>query len=138
MVGFDATDASQDALAYAVGWAHRVHGQLDVLYVPEGCWHWVIEACAAACPVGAIPDCINELSGLVASTVADLLTPTDLPWSFQTASGGIAHALERHADQVGADAIIIGRPRRRHPHGMRVSIAHRLLSCTDRIVIVVP
>jgi hypothetical protein len=39
---------------------------------------------------------------------------------------------------MGADAIVIGRPRRRHPYRLRTSIAHRLLSCADRIVIVVP
>jgi len=134
VVGFDATEASHDALAYATGWARRVSGHLDVLYVPEDCWHWIIEACAAACPIGALPDCVTGLSGVV----ADLLADAGLPWSYHTASGGIAHALEQHADRVGADAIIIGRPRRRHPHVMRASIAHRLLSCTDRIVIVVP
>jgi len=134
VVGFDATEASQDALAYAVGWARRVRGRLDVLYVPEDGWRWIIDACAATAPVGAIPECINDLSGVV----ADLLSGTDLPWSYHTASGGIARALEQHAVRVDADAIIIGRPRRRHPHGMRSSIAHRLLSCTDRIVIVVP
>lgn len=134
VVGFDATEASHDALAYAIGWARRVSGHLDVLYVPDVIWNWIIEAGAAACPVAAIPDCATDLSGVV----ADLLTDAGLPWSYHTASGGIAHALEQHAVRVGADMIIIGQPRRRHPHMMRASIAHRLLSCTDRIVTVVP
>lgn len=134
VVGFDATAGSQNALAYAIGWARRVGARLDVLYVPDDCWRWVVDACAAACPLGALSDCVTDLSGLV----ADLLTGSGLSWSYHTASGGIAHALERHADQVGADAIIIGRPRRRHPHATRASIAHRLLSRTDRIIIVVP
>jgi nucleotide-binding universal stress UspA family protein len=134
VVGFDATEASHDALAYAVGWARRVSAHLDVLYVPEDCWRWIIEAGAAACAVGPIPDCTTDLSGVV----ADLLTDAGLPWSYHTASGGVAHALEQHAARIGADAIIIGRPRRHHPHMMRASIAHRLLRCTGRIVIVVP
>jgi len=116
-----------------VGWARRTRGHLDVLYVPEDRWRWITDAYAAATPVGAMPECITDLSGVV----ADLLAGTDLPWSYHTASGGIAHGLEQYADRVGADAIIIGRPRR-HPRGMRSSIAHRLLRCTDRIVIVVP
>lgn len=138
VVGFDGSMASHVALVYAVGWARRVHGQLDVLYVPDDCWRWIIEASAAACPIGLVPDCINDLSGLVASTVADQLGGTDLTWSYHSASGGVAHALEQHAATMDADAIIIGRPRRRHPYPMRASIARRLLSCTDRIVIVVP
>jgi nucleotide-binding universal stress UspA family protein len=134
VVGFDATDASHDALAYAVGWASRIHGRLDVIYVPEDSWPWLIGACTAAGAFGALPDGVDDLSGLV----ADLLTGTGLPWSFHTATGGVAQALEQHAEQVGADAIIVGRTRRRHPHVTRSSIAHRLLSCSDRIVIVVP
>ncbi|MEO9260251.1 MAG: hypothetical protein ABI381_08100 [Jatrophihabitantaceae bacterium] len=70
--------------------------------------------------------------------MADLLVGTDLIWSYHTASGGIAQALEAHADTVGADTIFIGRPRRRPPYPMRASIARRLLSCTDRIVISSP
>lgn len=138
VVGFDGTTASHDALAYAVGWARRVNGQLSVLYVPDDCWRWIIEAGAVACPVGAFPDYVDDLSEPVAGTVADHLGGTNLTWSYHTARGGVARALNQHAAAIRADAIIIGRSHRRLPHPMRTSIAHRLLSHTDRIVIVVP
>lgn len=118
--------------------ARRVHGHLDVLYVPEDCWHRIIGGRAAACPTGAVPDCIDELSHRMATTLADQLAGTDLTLSYHTIGSGIASALARRADSVGADTIIIGRSRRRRSHPLRASITHRMFGCTDRIVIVVP
>ena len=138
VVGFDGTAASLDALAYAIGWACRLHGHVDVLHVPENRWQGVIDACAAASPVASSLECGIDLCALVGGAVTDLLVGTDLAWSYHTASGEVAHALEEHAASVGADAIIVGRPRRRHRYPRRASTGHRLLSCTDRIVIVVP
>jgi hypothetical protein len=74
----------------------------------------------------------------VASTVADRLGGTNLIWSYDTASGRSPTRWSNATPPMGADAIVIGRPRRRHPYRLRTSIAHRLLSCADRIVIVVP
>ncbi len=138
VVGFDDTAASQDALAYAVGWAGRVGGRLDVLYVPGDYSPWIVGAYATAGPLGIVPDYITEPSRLVAESVAGLLAGTGLTWSFHTAGGDVARALEQHAETVGADAIIIGQSRRHHPRLLRASIACRLLSITDRIIIVIP
>lgn len=139
VVGFDDTDTSRNALAYAIGWARRQHGHLDVLFVPETpVPQWILEASMVVDPLGKIPESVDELSGRVASTALESLGGTDLSWTYQIAGGRTAHALERHADQVGADVIIIGRSRGRLYHPLRASIAHRLVSRTDRIVIVIP
>lgn len=133
MVGFDSTTASVDALAYGIGWARRVGGRLDVLYVPGDGWQWAIDACAVLSPVGMATECLSDPS----ETVANLLHDAGLPWSYATGEGAVATALEHHADRTGADAIIIGRSRR-HARTLRTSTAHQLLRCSDRIVIVVP
>lgn len=139
VVGVDGTAPSLAALAYAVGWAHRMRGPLDVLYVSDGGWQGVIDSCAAVCPLGAPPECAIAVSEAVGSTVGDLLAGTDLTWSYHTASGDVAHMLETHADSTGADAIIVGRSHRCHRYSRRsTSTAHRLLACARRIVIVVP
>ena len=137
VLGFDGTAASLDALAYAIGWAHRLHAHLDVLYVSGGRWQRVSDACAALCSV-ALPASLVDVSGLVGSAVADLLAGTELTWSYHTAGGDVARALEARADSIGADAIIVGRSHRCRRHLRPTSTADRLLSCTRRIVIVVP
>jgi nucleotide-binding universal stress UspA family protein len=133
VVGFDGSLASYDALAFATGWACRVGAQLDVVHVTDLSWQWVADACGAMSLVAAVPDSTLDLSAEVAAA----MTGFGLPWVYRAASGGVAHELECHAKKLSADAIIIGRSRRR-VHVLRSSISHRLLSCADRIVIVVP
>ena len=138
VVGVDGTAASLDALSYAVGWARRLRGQLDVLYVQDSSWSRVIDACAAVYPIGPDPGCETQISGFVGSAVGDLLAGTELAWRFHIASGAVAHALEAHADSIGADLIIVGSSHRRRGYRRSASTAHRLLSCAHRIVVVVP
>ena len=135
VVGFDATTASHDALAYAIGWARRVHGALDVLYVADNPWQWTVDAGTAAYPVAAG---LPGIADLMAGTVTGVLAGTGLDWRYRTAAGGVAQALEQYADSVDADVIVIGRPRRRRAHPARGSVGHRLLSHSERIVIIVP
>ncbi len=134
VVGFDATAASQNALAYAIGWGHRVGGRLDVVHVVHDDWQWALDACAVSCVAALVPGRDNDLSSLAAG----LLAGTDLTWTYHTARGDIAGALEQRAEHLGADIIVIGRssPQRLRP--LWSNVAHRLLSRTNRIVVVVP
>lgn len=132
VVGFDDTAASQNALAYAVGWGRRVGGRLDVLHVVGGDWRWALDSCTAM--YATVPIWDSDLSGVV----SDMLTDAGPAWSYHTARGGVAQALEQHAERVDADVIIVGRPRRYRPRPMWTAVAHRLLSCSNRIIIVVP
>jgi nucleotide-binding universal stress UspA family protein len=138
VVGFDDSPASHDALAYAIGWARRVGGSLDVVHVSELSWRWVALACGGMGPVGELP--VEKLDGRLgdlSGAVADALTATGLAWTFHAGFGGVVTALDTHAQRVGADVIIVGKPRHRAT-ALRTSIAHRLVSCSNRIVIIVP
>ena len=132
VVGFDDTASSLDALAYAIGWAGRVRGHLDVLYVSGGCGQRVSHACAA------VPEGNVAMSEMVGCTVGDLLAGSEFTWSYHAAGGDVAHALEARADSIGADAIIVGRSHRHRRYSRSTSTVQRLLNCTQRIVIVIP
>lgn len=138
VLGFNGTAGSLNALAYAIGWAGRVRGHLDVLYVSGGCGERVIDACAATRPTGAVLEANVAMSEMVRCTVGDLLAAAGITWSYHAASGDVAHALERHADSIGADAVIVGRSHRHRRYSRSPSTVQRLLSCTRRIVIVIP
>ena len=133
VVGFDGSPASHDAIAYAAGWAHRVGGQLDIIYVADLVWQSAIDACVAMSFVGAVLDSMPDLTAGVAADMSG----SGLPWSYAATRGDVARELERSAATTNADAIIIGHSRRRRA-GLRTSVAHRLLDHTKRIVIVVP
>jgi nucleotide-binding universal stress UspA family protein len=132
VVGFDGSPASHDAVAYAAGWAHRVGGRLDIVYVADLVWQSAIEACVAMSFVGVVLDSVPELlDGLAAD-----MSGSGLQWSYAATRGDIARELERSAETANADAIIIGSSRRHRT--VRPSVAHRLLHHAKRIVIIVP
>jgi nucleotide-binding universal stress UspA family protein len=60
-----------------------------------------------------------------------------LPWVYLATSGDVAYELERLADKLSADAIIVGRSRRRI-RTLRASVSKRLIASARRIVVVVP
>lgn len=134
VVGFDDTTASRNALAYAIGWGLRVGGQLDVLHVLQDDWRWAVDTCVATYATITAPSWDDDLCDVV----SDMLTGAGPAWSYHTVRGGVAQALEQHAERVGADVIIVGRPRGYRLRPMWTAVGHRLMSCSNRIIVVVP
>lgn len=128
VVGFDGSDAAHDAVAFAAGWARRTGAALDIVYVADSPWQWVADAGYA----GACAEFWDEPS-MLSAEVADAMLGSALVWSYLVATGDVATELERCAARLDADAIIIGRSRRR-----MFSIPRRLVRRSHRIVIVVP
>lgn len=135
VVGFDGSAASYDAVAFAAGWAKRTGGALDIVYVADPYWQWIGDACGGmASPFYDLRD----MAPLLSEDSAAAMVESGVRWVYRTicltTAGGIARELERHATTLSADAIFIGRPRRR----LLSSTPRRLLRCAKRIVIIVP
>lgn len=128
VVGFDGSDASHDAVAFASGWARRMGVTLDIVYVADSPWQWVSDAGYA----GACAEAWDAPAAL-SSEIAHAMLGSALSWSYLVTTGDVATELERCAEDLDADAIIIGRSHRR-----MCSIPRRLVRRSSRIVIVVP
>ena len=135
VVGFDATPASRAALTYAAAWAHRegAHSiHLAVVYVEPMDGMGLVNAIAAALHLpGAAP---RDMRAEAAHAVAAVDVPAG--WTYLTPMGSIAEQLTAVADQVVAEAIIVGRSRR-SPRALRTSVARQLAASPHRTTIVV-
>lgn len=134
VVGFDGSPASHDALAFAVGWTRRLHAQLDVVYVPDSTWQALADVGAAMCAIPVVlgTQVLVDFSG----PVAEALAGQAIEWTYQARNGPVAATISQRADELGADAIIVGHSRR-FRQMLGSPIAHQLLRRTNRIVIVV-
>lgn len=136
VVGFDASPASYNALAFAIGWSRRVGTQLDVLHVPEISSHDIfVSASLAYLPASALPD--RQPARDLQSVVANELSGRVGSWSYAVCWGDPTTALESHAVELHADAIIIGKPRGRVFSCGAIRV-RRLMRGTNRVVVIVP
>ena len=136
VVGFDASPASYNALSFAIGWSRRLGTQLDVLHVPEISRHdMFVNASLAYIPAGALPEPapVRDLQWVVARELSGRVGS----WSYAVCGGDATTALENHALELRADAIIIGKPRGRMFGGGAIRL-RRLMRVTNRVVILVP
>jgi nucleotide-binding universal stress UspA family protein len=103
VVGFDGSDPSRNALAYAAGLARRDNAALLVVFVESltGATLWFF----AGSPI--IPDSATDLT----EDLRDELRGAGVPWQFVSVRGETARELETLANAYRADAIIVGRSR---------------------------
>lgn len=128
-VGFDGSPASKNALAYATGLARREHADLLVIFVQP--YTATVTAAGAYAPDATVGE--EELR----CEIDRELCGCPVTWTCVLARGDEVGELERLAAEHQADAIVVGRSRRR----LRVlgpSVSGRLVRRARRPVIVVP
>jgi nucleotide-binding universal stress UspA family protein len=104
LVGIDGSDTSLRAGAYAAGMARRQHARLVVLYVRPFSAMAGIGAGAAISMNEAYDEVAGELREQVESQTARL----GIDAEFVERTGNPFHEIVRLADQVRADAVIVG------------------------------
>lgn len=134
VAGVDGSDSSLRAVAYAAGLARRQRALLAVVYVQP-----VLAAgIAAGAPVADTTDEIAK--GLVrdmreaAEQVKDIF---DIRWEFHTFRGDAYSGLVTAADQLKADAVVVGASEQ-SGHRFIGSVAVRLVKAGRWPVTVVP
>lgn len=103
VVGFDGTDPSRNALAYAAGLARRENATLLIAFVESlsGATLWFF----AGSPL--MPDLAPDF----AEDLRAELGHVGVPWRFVSVRGDTARELESLAAATQADAIVVGRSR---------------------------
>ncbi|MER6574182.1 universal stress protein [Nonomuraea sp. NPDC001023] len=129
VVGFDGSDPSRNALAYAAGLARRDAAALLVAFVEpiNSTTLWFF----AGSPV--IPDSAADLT----DDLRDELRGAGVPWQFVSVRGDTARELEALAGSYRADAIVVGRSRSSW-HALGGSVAVGLAKRARRTVLIVP
>ncbi|MFG2071821.1 Nucleotide-binding universal stress protein, UspA family [Nonomuraea maritima] len=125
VVGYDGSEPSRNALAYAAGLARRDDAALLVAFVEALITPtlWFL----AGSPI--IPDSAVDLR----DDLRTELVGWPVPWAFVNVRGDTARQLEALAEAYKADAIIVGRSR-----SSWHSVAARLAKRARRTVLVVP
>jgi nucleotide-binding universal stress UspA family protein len=134
VVGMDGSDSSYRAAAYAAGLARRQNALLAAVYVQP-----VMSAGAAVgAPVAETTDRIAE------DLVAEIRAETervkgifDFRWEFHTFRGDPYNGLVKAADQLKADAVVVGASEQAG-HRIIGSVAVRLVKAGRWPVTVVP
>lgn len=129
LVAVDGSDTSLRAAAYAVGLARRQGASVRVVYVST--------LPASAAWVGADADPGPEIAGELGSLVTDGLARTGVPGSFVHRRGDPYLEIVRAADEMRAEAIVVGASTRAS-HRVVGSLAGRLVKHAKWPVIVVP
>ncbi|HET6870514.1 MAG TPA: universal stress protein [Solirubrobacteraceae bacterium] len=124
LAGYDRSDASGHALAYAAGLAARVGARLVVLNVNE--------SLALDGTIG-VPPCVEDIAEEVQEVVTDCPTGCEVAVDI----GDPATVIRRIASELHADLIVVGQSRHRwmHPLG---STPARLAHHAEQPVLVVP
>ena len=133
VVGVDGSRTSLRAAAYAAGLARRQHSRLLAVYVGR------VPASAGAVPGGAavmsqtVEQVADELEQLMLSRIAE----TGIAAEFRSVRGDPLAELTRIAEQVHADAVVVGASEHLG-HRIVGSLAARLVRTGKWPVIVVP
>ena len=131
VVGFDGTDPSADALAFAVGLARREDSRLIIVFVGSPA------AFSSLSPDPGGWESIDAIAGELKERVTASLGGFPVSWRFEQRRGDVAHELEALAEEVKADAIVVGRSSSKVSR-LLGSKAAALLRGSRRPVIVVP
>jgi nucleotide-binding universal stress UspA family protein len=133
VVGFDGSESSERALAYASGMARRLGGGLVIVHVANRIPATVWAGCEPPVFID-VPDSRSEALGLELACADHL---SDVPWILVERGGDICHEIEDVAREFTADAIVVG-----GSTGLasRIfgSIACRLVKHAKRPVVVIP
>ncbi|MFJ3639531.1 universal stress protein [Streptomyces sp. NPDC090108] len=134
VVGVDGSDSSLRAAAYASGLARRQNALLAVVYVQP-----VMAAGAAlGAPVAEVTDEIAEdLIAQIRAAAERLKGIYAVRWEFHTFRGDPYNGLVRAADELKADAVVVGASEQAG-HRIIGSVAVRLVKSGRWPVTVVP
>jgi nucleotide-binding universal stress UspA family protein len=137
LVGIDDSVTSLRAGAYAVGLARRQGARLVVVYVEQPS---VVYGAAAGAGAGAMAEqqrAFTETAADLKRRVEEFSTERGVPVTFVTAAGDPYHELRRVADEVRADAVVVGASTKAG-HRWIGSMAVRLVKAGRWPVTVVP
>ncbi|MFF8316568.1 universal stress protein [Streptomyces bobili] len=134
VVGVDGSDTSMRAAAYAAGLARRQRALLAVVYVQP-----VMTAGAAlGAPVAEATDEIaQEIVAQIREATERSRGVFDMRWEFHTFHGDPYNGLVKAADQLKADAVVVGASEQAG-HRIVGSVAVRLVKAGRWPVTVVP
>ncbi|MGV9249880.1 universal stress protein [Streptomyces sp. NPDC003697] len=134
VVGVDGSESSMRAAAYAAGLARRQRALLAVVYVQP-----VMTAGAAlGAPVSGTTDEIaEELVQHIRESARRLKGIFEVRWEFHTFRGDPYNGLVRAADELKADAVVVGASEQAG-HRIIGSVAVRLVKAGRWPVTVVP
>ncbi|MFD8522563.1 universal stress protein [Streptomyces capillispiralis] len=134
VAGVDGSDSSLRAAAYAAGLARRQNALLAIVYVQP--------APAAGAVLGApVADATEEIAEDLVAQIREAMERIrgifDIRWEFHTVRGDPYHALVRAADDLTADAVVVGASEQAG-HRIVGSVAVRLVKAGRWPVTVVP
>ncbi len=137
LVGIDDSVTSLRAGAYAAGLARRQGARLVVVYVEQPS---AVYGAAAGAGAGAIAEqqrAFSEIAADLKRRVDEVAGQWGMPITFVTAAGDPYHELRRVADEVRADAVVVGASTKAG-HRWIGSLAVRLVKAGRWPVTVVP
>ncbi|MEU8649813.1 universal stress protein [Streptomyces sp. NPDC048737] len=134
LVGVDGSDPSLRAAAYAAGLARRQGALLAVVYVQP--------VMAASAALGApVAEATDEIAQDIVAQIREATERTrgifDVRWEFHTFHGDPYNGLVKAADQLKADAVVVGASEQAG-HRIVGSVAVRLVKAGRWPVTVVP
>ncbi|MFJ4653195.1 universal stress protein [Nocardia sp. NPDC088792] len=134
VVGVDGSESSWRAAAYAGGLARRQRATLAVVYVQP----WMPMVTAMGADVQALTsDIADELAQEIREAVERVEDVFTIRWKFLTRRGDPYTELAKAADELGADAVVVGASQQAG-HRLIGSVAVRLVRSGRWPVTVVP
>ncbi|WP_151475599.1 universal stress protein [Streptomyces albicerus] len=134
VVGVDGSDSSLRAAAYAAGLARRQGALLTLVYVQPV----MAAGTAVGAPVAETTDTIaQELAREIREATEQVKDIFDIRWEFHTFRGDPYNGLVSAADQLKADAVVVGASEQAG-HRIIGSVAIRLVKAGRWPVTVVP
>jgi nucleotide-binding universal stress UspA family protein len=135
VVGIDGSDTSLRATAYAWGLARRQGSQLIFVYAPGGSTIVSLLPDATISAMSAADEVAADLRERI-SRISDTVHPA-VAYTFRVEPGDAASVLIRVADEVRADAVVVGASAQAG-HRLIGSVAIRLVRAGRWPVTVVP
>ncbi|WP_058044041.1 universal stress protein [Streptomyces roseifaciens] len=134
VAGVDGSDTSWRAAAYAAGLARRRHALLAIVYVQP----LLAGGAALGAPVSEMTEKVaEELLAEIREATGRLRGERGVRWEFHTFRGDPYQGLVQAADDLKADAVVVGASERAG-HRIVGSVAVRLVKAGRRPVTVVP
>jgi nucleotide-binding universal stress UspA family protein len=131
VVGFDGTEPSRDALAFAIGLARREQSRLIIAFIAAPSMF------SSLAPDPGTWESAEQVADELRTRVTEAAGEFGITWRFEHRRGDVAHELESLAEETKSDAIVVGRSSSKVSR-LLGSVAATLLRTARRPVIVVP